>query len=207
MTKASLTEEVSKTEHRYIKMQNVSTREAGDGKRYLSGYFAVFNSPYEVFAGWVETIAPGAFARYLAEGGGTKALWNHDTDIVLGNTAAGTLTLREDETGLYGEIEINNADTDALNVYARIARGDVEGCSFGFDIARQDEWWDDDGVYHTRILEVDPLYEVSPCTFPAYAETSISARACDTLDRARERRRDAWRVKMRKQLKGEKHGT
>ena len=188
-------------------MQNVSTREAGDGKRYLSGYFAVFNSPYEVFAGWVETIAPGAFARYLAEGGGTKALWNHDTDIVLGNTAPGTLTLREDEIGLYGEIEINNADTDALNAYARVARGDVEGCSFGFDIARQDEWWDDDGVYHTRILEVDPLYEVSPCTFPAYAETSISARACDTLDRARERRRDAWRVKMRKQLKGEKHGT
>ena len=190
-----------------MKMQNVSTREAGDGRRYLSGYFAVFNSPYEVFSGWVETIAPGAFARYLSEGGGTKALWNHDTDIVLGSTAAGTLTLREDETGLYGEIEINNADTDALNVYARIVRGDVEGCSFGFDIARQDEWWDDEGVYHTVIREVDPLYEVSPCTFPAYSETSISARARDTLDRARGKRRNAWRTEMHKRLKGETHGT
>lgn len=184
-------------------MQNVSTREAGDGKRYLSGYFAVFNSPYEVFAGWVETIAPGAFARYLAEGGGTKALWNHDTDIVLGNTAPGTLTLREDEIGLSGEIEINNADTDALNAYARVARGDVEGCSIGFDIARQDEWWDDEGVYHTRILEVDPLYEVSPCTFPAYSATSIEARSMERLEQARAKRREAWRSEMIKRLKGD----
>lgn len=184
-------------------MQDMKTREAGDGKRYLSGYFAVFNSPYEVFAGWVETIAPGAFARYLAEGGGTKALWNHDTDIVLGSTAAGTLTLREDETGLYGEIEINNADTDALNVYARIARGDVEGCSFGFDIARQEEWWDDEGIYHTLIREVDPLYEVSPCTFPAYSATSIEARSMEQLEQARVKRREAWRVEMLKRLKGD----
>lgn len=184
-------------------MRDMKTREAGDGKRYLSGYFAVFNSPYEVFAGWVETIAPGAFARYLAEGGGTKALWNHDTDIVLGSTAAGTLTLREDETGLYGEIEINNADTDALNVYARIARGDVEGCSFGFDIARQDEWWDDEGVYHTVIREVDPLYEVSPCTFPAYSATSIEARSMERLEQARAKRREAWRSEMIKRLKGD----
>lgn len=195
--------EVSETERRYIKMQDMKTREAGDGKRYLSGYFAVFNSPYEVFAGWVETIAPGAFARYLAEGGGTKALWNHDTDIVLGNTAAGTLTLREDETGLYGEIEINNADTDALNVYARIARGDVEGCSFGFDVARQEEWWDDEGIYHTLIREVDPLYEVSPCTFPAYSATSIQARSMERLAQAKAKRREAWRNEMIKRLKGD----
>lgn len=191
-------------ERRYIKMQNISTREVGDGGKYLTGHFAVFNSPYEVYPGWVEMIAPGAFVRYLADGGGTKALWNHDSNIVLGNTNADTLTLREDEIGLYGEIQINEADTDALNAYARIARGDVEGCSFGFDIARQEEWWDEDGVYHTRILEVDPLYEVSPCTFPAYTATSIEARAAaEHFEEAKKKRNAAWRAAQLKRLKGE----
>ena len=199
-----MTEEVSETEHRYIRMQDMQTREATDGKRYLEGYFAVFNSAYEVVPGWVETIAPGAFARYLSEGKGTKALWNHDSNIVLGNTANSTLTLREDETGLRGSIEINEADTDALNAYARVQRGDVEGCSFGFDIARQDEWWDDEGIYHTVIREVDPQYEVSPCTFPAYSATSISARSkLDELAQARERRLEKWRCEMLKKLKGD----
>lgn len=199
-----MTEEVSETERRYIRMQDMQTREATDGKRYLEGYFAVFNSVYEVVPGWVETIAPGAFARYLSEGEGTKALWNHDSNIVLGNTANSTLTLREDETGLRGAIEINEADTDALNAYARVQRGDVEGCSFGFDIARQDEWWDDEGIYHTVIREVDPLYEVSPCTFPAYSATSISARSkLDELTQARERRLGKWRCEMLKKLKGD----
>lgn len=195
---------MSETERRYIRMQDMQTREATDGKRYLEGYFAVFNSVYEVVPGWVETIAPGAFARYLSEGEGTKALWNHDSNIVLGNTANSTLTLREDETGLRGAIEINEADTDALNAYARVQRGDVEGCSFGFDIARQDEWWDDEGIYHTLIREVDPLYEVSPCTFPAYSATSISARSkLDELAQARERRLEKWRCEMLKKLKGD----
>ena len=194
---------VSETERRYIKMQDMKTREAGDGKRYLEGYFSVFNSPYAICAGWIEMIAPGAFARYLSEGGGTKALWNHDSNIVLGSTANNTLTLREDDVGLWGAIEINEADTEALNAYARVSRGDVEGCSFGFDIARQDEWWDDEGVYHTVIREVDPLYEVSPCTFPAYSATSIEARSMERLEQARAKRREAWRTEMIKRLKGD----
>lgn len=190
-------------ERRYIKTKNISTREASDGGKHLTGYFAVFNNSYEVCPGWIETIAPGAFARYIASGGPVKALWNHDSNIVLGNTIPQTLTLKEDEIGLFGDILINEADTDALNGYARVGRGDVEGCSFGFDIARQDEWWDDDGVYHTVIREVDPLYEVSPCTFPAYSATSIQARSMEQLEQARVKRREAWRVEMLKRLKGD----
>lgn len=73
-----------------------------------------------------------------------------------------------------------------------------------------EEWWDDDGIYHTRITEVDPLYEVSPCTFPAYTSTSISARNKEHLTAARERleataeeKRNKWREEMRARLKGE----
>ena len=196
-------------EQRILSMKDVKTREEG-GKRYLEGYFAVFGETYQVFDGWTETIERGAFARYLASGEDVKVLWNHDTNIVLGSTGNGTASLREDEKGLYGSVEINENDQDAVNAYARIARGDVNGCSFGFDVARQEEWWDDDGVYHTKLTEIDPLYEVSACTFPAYKATSISARNKDSLDEAKrryaeaqEQKREEWRASMKARLKGE----
>lgn len=199
-------------EQRIMKMKNAKIREDG-GKRYLEGYFAVFGEPYQVWDGWIETIERGAFARYLASGEDTKVLWNHDSNIVLGSTGNGTAVLREDETGLFGTVEINENDSEAVSAYARVARGDVDGCSFGFDIARQDEWWDEEGIYHTKITEVDPLFEVSPCTFPAYKATSISARAKDSLDDARKRyeqaqkqKRNEWRYSMKTRLKGENNG-
>ena len=181
-------------EQRILNMKDVKTREEG-GKRYLEGYFAVFGETYQVFDGWTETIERGAFARYLASGEDVKVLWNHDANIVLGSTGNGTASLREDEKGLYGSVEINENDQDAVNAYARIARGDVNGCSFGFDVARQEEWWDDDGVYHTKLTEIDPLYEVSACTFPAYKATSISARNKNSLDEAKRRYAEAQEQK------------
>lgn len=196
-------------EQRILNMKDVKTREEG-GRRYLEGYFAVFGETYQVFDGWTETIERGAFARYLASGEDVKVLWNHDANIVLGSTGNGTASLREDEKGLYGSVEINENDQDAVNAYARIARGDVNGCSFGFDVARQEEWWDDDGVYHTKLTEIDPLYEVSACTFPAYKATSISARNKDSLEEAKKRyseaqkkKMDEWRENMKTRLKGE----
>lgn len=196
-------------QQRIIKMKNARIREEG-GRRYLAGYFAVFGEQYQVWDGWMETIERGAFAEYLASGEDVKVLWNHDSNIVLGSTGNGTATLREDEIGLFGTVEINENDQEAVNAYARIARGDVNGCSFGFEIDRQEEWWDEQGVYHTKILRVDPLYEVSPCTFPAYKATSITARNGEKLNQAREdyeqaknKKQERWRESMRKRLKGE----
>lgn len=195
-------------QHRTLQMQNMQTRKA-DGGRYLEGHFAVFNREYNVFGNWVETIAPGAFAKTLADGGDIKALWNHNSDIVLGSTAAGTATYREDNVGLWGSILVNEADQDAVNAHARVSRGDVDGCSIAFDIVRQEEWWDGD-IYHTKILEA-VLYECSPCTFPAYKDTNISARAKANLDSVKEQfetalktRHDRWRADMLARLKGEK---
>lgn len=194
-------------ERRVLKMRDPQVRQRENG-RYLEGYFAVFDREYQVWSDWIETIAPGAFANCLASGNDIKALWNHNPDIVLGSTAANTATLREDDVGLFGSILLNEQDQEAVNVYARVARGDVDGCSIGFDIVRQEESWQGD-VYRTRLLEIC-LSEVSPCTFPAYTDTSITARAKDTLDRARERlsaareaRRNQWREAMRARLKGE----
>lgn len=194
-----------------MRMQEMIIREA-EGKRRLEGYFAVFDQPYEVVPGWLETIAPGAFDCALRGGQDVKVLWNHDSNIVLGSTENHTASLREDARGLYGGVEINEDDQDAKNAYARVDRGDVTGCSFGFEISRMEESWDEDGTYRTRILEVFPLYEVSPCTFPAYTQTSITARAAEQLKTARERlerakvkKQNEWRAQMRARLKGEQN--
>lgn len=194
-------------EHRVINLEKFQTREE-DGKRYLDGYFAVFNQPYEVMPGWIEEIAPGAFARTLRENRDVKVLWNHDTNIVLGSTENRTAYLAEDERGLHGPVEINEEDQDAKNAFARVARGDVRGCSFGFDIRAMEESWDEDGTYRTRLTDVD-LYEVSPCTFPAYGQTSITARNKEGLadakaryEEARNKKINEWRESMRTRLKG-----
>lgn len=197
-------------ERRVIQTKEAFKTREEDGKRFVEGYFSVFNQPYEVFPGWIEEIAPGAFARTLREGKDVKVLWNHNSDIVLGSTQNRTAILREDDVGLFGSDEINEEDQDAKNGYARVARGDVRGCSFGFDIRAMEESWDDDGTYRTRITEVE-LYEVSPCTFPAYSQTSISARNKEVFEDAKKRFADAreqqrkdWRENMKKRMKGEK---
>ena len=176
------------------------TREA-DGKRYLEGYFAVFNTRYELFEGAAETVLPGAFLESLQKDD-IRALVNHNTDLVLGRLKSGTLELHEDEKGLYGRIEINSADTDAMNLYARVQRGDVSQCSFGFDVI--DETYDQDGQGNSLwALRKVKLYEVSVVTFPAYVDTSIEARKKD-LEHIRERENDLWRSEILKKLrKGE----
>ena len=185
-------------EHRYIPFEKMETREEGEGL-FLEGYFAVFNSIYELWAGATESIAPGAFDDSVSDD--VRALYNHNTDIVLGRTSAGTMEIRQDSHGLWGRIRINRSDADAMNAYARIARGDITGCSFGFDIAAQETDYRDDGSVHWTITKVSPLYEISPCTFPAYQETVVSARKND-LEEIKRKRLEVWQYKAREKLHG-----
>jgi len=171
--------------------------ENNDGKKFIRGYFAVFGEDYEMFKGFTETLDPAAFDNTLS--GDIRALWNHNTDIVLARTGSRTLTLSADNHGLYGEIEINEKDSDAVNSHARVERGDVSQCSFGFDIIREEMSQLPNGDWHSRIMEVE-LYEVSPCTFPAYKQTSISARA-DEIKQINKRQTDVWKATMKERLK------
>ena len=175
---------------------NFTTREDGEDL-HIEGYFAVFNSNYDIGPGMSESIAPGAFRNTLAED--IRALVNHDTTLVLGRTSAHTLELREDERGLWGRISINPKDTDAMNLYERVKRGDVSQCSFGFEIVREDTEIGEDGSVHWTIQEVR-LYEVSCCTFPAYENTNISARE-EQRKEILKRETEAWRAKMKERLK------
>lgn len=173
------------------------TREDGE-KLSIEGYFAVFNSNYDIAPGLSESIAPGAFTDSMS--GDIRALINHDTTLVLGRTKAGTLTIREDSHGLWGHVDINPNDVDAMNLYERVKRGDVDQCSIGFDIRSEDTDIRDDGSIHWTIKAVD-LYEVSCCTFPAYQETNISARTQER-ETLLKREAEAWREKMKGVLHG-----
>lgn len=173
------------------------TREEDTGDLYIEGYFSVFNSDYELWPGCTESIAPKAFSHTLD--GDIRALVDHETRLVLGRNTAGTLELKEDEKGLWGRIKINREDQDAMNLYARVQRGDVNQCSFGFDILDEDFQTREDGDNHWIIREVE-LYEVSVVTFPAYTDTSVAARKRD-WEQIQKRKMDLWRETCRLKLK------
>lgn len=164
------------------------TREDG-GELRLEGYFSVFDGVYPLWPGAEEAVDPHAFDDTL--GDDVRALIDHETRLVLGRTRVGTLTLRVDAHGLWGSVIINRDDVDAMNLYARVKRGDVSQCSFGFDILEEREEWRDDGTVRYTLVRVK-LYEVSVVTFPAYRDTEISARR-EQYEAERARRLAAWR--------------
>lgn len=173
------------------------TRENGDEKR-IEGYFSVFGSDYEIFPGATESIDPHAFDDALTQDD-VRVLVDHDTRLVLGRTSAGTAELRVDDHGLWGSVIINPDDTDAMNAYARNKRGDVTQASFGFDILDEETENRADGSVHWTIKKVK-LYEVSLCTFPAYKETELKARAED-LKEIRKRKLEARKMDLLERLR------
>lgn len=182
---------------RYIPA-TINARTEGE-EPVIACYFSVFNTPTELWPGCIEQIAPGAFSSSL--GNDVRALVNHETRLVLGRTTAGTLTLREDETGLYGEIKVNPHDSDAMNLYARVQRGDVSQCSFGFEIVSEDYVVAPDGQTCTWTIRDLILYEVSVVTFPAYEATSAVARDADGIDTLQTARRERRKKELLERIK------
>lgn len=190
--------------HRQIRTRATQFRaEQTDGVRRISGYFAVFDDVYEMCPGVTENIDPHAFDNALSGGEDVRALIDHLTHLVLGRTIPDTLRLRVDGKGLWGDIDVNEKDTDATNLYARVERGDVNQCSFGFDILDEERSVNEvTGDVHYTIKAVK-LYEVSVCTFPAYKGTGVEARA-EREKEIKRREFNEWREKQRRRLK---HGT
>lgn len=162
--------------NRQTRSLRTELRAADNGEMIIEGYFAVFNTPTELWKGAFEEIAPEAFNDTLSND--IRALINHDTTFVLGRNKAGTLELKVDSRGLWGSIKINPNDTDAVNSYERVKRGDVDQCSFGFNILDEETEFRDDGTVKWTIRKID-LHEVSICTFPAYEETGVQARKAE----------------------------
>lgn len=168
-------------ERRSYKVE-LRAKEAKEGEApSIEGYAAVFNSMSEELMGFREIIMPGAFDRALEEGHDVRALWNHNSDMVLGRTKSGTLRLSVDEKGLKIENDLpdTQAGRDALTL---IKRGDVDQMSFAFRTIK-DQWRTEEGEQVRELLDVE-LLDVSPVAYPAYAETQVSARALEHVKAA-----------------------
>lgn len=174
----------------------LQTRAATDDmkEKVIEGYFALFNSRTELFPGFFEEIAPGAFDDSISND--VRALIDHDHARVLGRTKSKTLELKVDSRGLWGAILVNENDTEAMNLYERVKRNDVDQCSFGFQVESEDIDFMDDGTIRSRLTKVN-LIEVSIVTFPAYADTGVQARKRDV-----EQLKNKQLATRKEQLKG-----
>lgn len=152
---------------------SITRQQQDDNELTIEGYFALYESETQLFDNVYEIITKGAFDNTL--GNDIRALWNHNTQYVLGRNKSGTLELKADDKGLFGTVKLP-ATQYAKDLYTLIERGDVDQASFGFNI--EDEELEElaDGGYRWRLKQVD-LHEISVVTFPQYENTSVNIRA------------------------------
>lgn len=172
-------DDMERTRQAFISTEfNVRSMENEEDK-YLEGYFIRFNEETELTKGIYEEVSPEAITKSLKDND-IRCLFNHDAGIVLGRTGNETLDLRVDEKGLFGKVKINTKDKQAVDVLARIERGDINACSFGFNVnpGGEEMITREDGTVKFILRDID-LMEVSAVAFPAYPTTIINARKKD----------------------------
>lgn len=148
----------------------------------IRGTSPVFNAISEVLVDaemgpFREVIEPTALDALFAKGTpDTRGRMDHK--IVLGRTKNNTLILQKTEKGIEYDIFVNAADTEAMDAYRKVQRGDVDGASFMFTVAPGGETWEmQDDIPLRRVKEIDQLMDVGPVTYPAYPQASANARS------------------------------
>ena len=176
-------------ERRMTPTGEIKVETRADGGSMLVGYGAVFyregeaGTEYRLGPDVVERISPTAFSRALSEKQNVRGAFNHDPNVVLGSTEAGTMRLSVDARGLKYEIDYNEKDPDHVRVKEKISRGDVKGSSFAFSLnGKGGQRFEKAKDYDVRnILDVD-LFDVGPVTYPAYEGTTTGLRSGDCED-------------------------
>lgn len=174
---------------------DIQTREDGD-KGILEGRAIVYNKKYKNM--WFEeTIAEGALENTNMKD--VRFLVNHNIDMVplarsRRNNENSTMQLIKDDKGLKVKIKLDiKNNSDALNLYSAVKRGDISGMSFMFSVKDDGEKWNsgnDEEPTKRIITDIEQIYEVSAVTFPAYEETEINARCRTELDNFRSKKLD-----------------
>ena len=167
----------SKIEIRSFPIELRTDKVEGESPK-LVGHAALFDVLSEDLGGFKEKIRKGAFANSIKVDD-IRALFNHDSNYVLGRNTSGSLILAEDDLGL--AIEIDPPDTQfAKDLMTLIGRGDISGMSFGF-IVNVDEWdsTDKDNVIRT-LIDIS-LWDVSPVTYPVYPTTDIGIKSAKEI--------------------------
>lgn len=143
----------------------------------ISGYVNAVERPSKVLhdrsGDFIETVREGAFKKALSRNDNVRVLLNHDRNRDLGGTKDGNLELEEDNIGLRAKAKIYDKD-----VIDKARKGDLVGWSFGFTDRDVDKKYDEKGLLHRAVKDLD-LEEVSildRTRTPAYKGTLIMAR-------------------------------
>lgn len=175
---------------------------------FLTGRPIVFNAKTDL--GWYdEAIASGALDE--ADLRDVRFLINHNTDMIplarsRNNNENSTMQLTVDGEGMQIRVDLDTENnSDARNLYSAVERGDLDGMSFMFTV-EADSWNDPDSDHPSRTIEkLGKIFEVSAVTFPAYEQTSISARGLsDALESAKESLESVKAEKRRIEIKKQK---
>jgi uncharacterized protein len=150
-----------------------------DGQPRIFGMAPVFDQRSEVLVErgrkFVEVIRSTAVEKVLS-GADVRGRFDHQS--ILARTKNGTLKLNVQSDGVRYEMLINKDDTEAMDAYAKVKRGDVDGSSFMFRVAAGGEEWKKEGDLAVRYInEFSELLDVGPVTFPAYPQASAQARS------------------------------
>ncbi len=174
-------------ERRYTP-QRTTVENRADGSKEIRGYAAVHYNPndpgteYRLYDDMVERIMPGAFDRAIEDQHDVRALFNHDSSMVLGRSESGTLKLASDATGLRYVVDPPNTQI-GRDVVELLSRGDVSGSSFAFlptKVSWEDRMDSDTRkVTYIRKIEDVELLDVGPVTYPAYDSTTAGVRSAE----------------------------
>lgn len=178
------------TEKRSFNLKEFRAVDEDDGK-IIEGHAAVFEQKTDIGGYFFEVIDRGAFdnADCLRD---VALFVNHNFEQIplarsRRNNGNSTMTLSVDNIGLAirAKLDVEN-NPSAKELYSAVSRGDIQGMSLAFRVDAE-EWQDLEADMPTRrIKKISRVYEVSACTFPAYEQTDIHARAAaDTLESAK----------------------
>jgi len=168
--------DAEKIERRMMVSEDAEMRLSDDEKPKLVGYAAKYGKTTNL-GYFKEKIKAGAFDEVLKDSD-SRALKNHDPNLLLGRESSGTLKLESNSIGLRFEIDVPDT-TVGRDTVEEVRRKDLTGCSFAF-IVGEDEWKHTEGQPSERtIVKVSELYDVGPVTYPAYEDTSVSVRAME----------------------------
>jgi len=170
--------DAGKVERRLMAIEDIELRVTDDDKPRITGYAAKFGIFTDL--GWFrEKIKAGAFDEALKTSD-VRCLKNHDPNLILGRTTSKTLRLESNTVGLRFDNDMPDT-TAGKDTREEIRRGDISGCSFSFTVAEDDWKYYEDKPSERTIIKVKQLFDVSPCVYPAYPDTTVAARSLERI--------------------------
>lgn len=182
-------QQANEVERRFVQSDFELRASGEDQKQTLKGYALRFGSIYDM--GWfTEEVDSRALSGANMED--VRILFNHDSSLILGRTAAKTARVGVDSVGMWYEVELPNSP-NGENVREAVSRGDVSQSSWGFKIRTDstgrrigDKWEMRNGKEHRVLTDISEVFDASPVTFPANPDTSVAKRSRDAFSAQKE---------------------